>query len=249
MKRKILAVVLAILMAFGTSVPAAFAAADITVSASDFEETEISHAADESEPLVDAGNYFGTTASGTCGSNLTWTLDSAGKLTISGSGDMYNYTSSSRAPWYDYRSSITNVIIQDGVMSIGNYAFEYCSSLTSVNIPDSVTSIGKYAFYYCNNLASVNIPDGVTSIGSSAFSGCGSITSVTIPDSVTSIGDYAFDGCSSLASVTIPDSVTSIGEGAFSDCSSLTDVYYYGTEEQWNAISIGLYNEPLLNAT
>lgn len=98
MKRKILAVVLAILMAFGTSVPTAFAAGDSTVSASDFEETEISHAADESEPLVDAGNYLGTTASSKCGANLTWTLDDSGTLTISGSGEMYNYTSSSRAP-------------------------------------------------------------------------------------------------------------------------------------------------------
>ena len=98
MKRKILAVVLAILMAFGTSVPTAFAAGDSTVSVSDFEETEISHAEDESEPLVDAGNYLGTTASGTCGDNLTWTLDDSGTLTISGSGEMYNYDYSYNVP-------------------------------------------------------------------------------------------------------------------------------------------------------
>lgn len=76
-----------------------------------------------------------------------------------------------------------------------------------------------------------------------------SITKVIIQDGVTSIGDNAFYECSNLANVTIPDSVTSIGRRAFDNCSSLTDVYYYGTEEQWNAISIGIFNDPLLNAT
>ena len=83
----------------------------------------------------------------------------------------------------------------------------------------------------------------------SAFEGCSSLTNITIPDSVTSIGMAAFDGCSSLTNITIPDSVTSIDRWAFSDCSSLTDVYYKGTEEQWQGINVRYGNESLTNAT
>ncbi len=98
-------------------------------------------------------------------------------------------------------------------------------------------------------IESVVIKSGVTTIGEGAFYWCRSLTSVTIPDSVTTIGDYAFYRCDSLTSVTIPDSVTTIGSGAFLYCDSLTDVYYNGTEQQWNAISIGSSNEYLTNAT
>ena len=198
-------------------------------------------------------------ASGTCGaegngSNLTWTLDSEGVLTISGSGDMYNYGSSDfSAPWDGSRSRVKSVVIADGVTSIGEYAFFYCESLTSVTIPDSVTSIGKYAFFCCTSLASVTsigrfafsnctsltsvtIPDSVTSIGEYAFYYCKSLTSMTIPDSVTSISSSTFASCTSLTSVTIPNSVTSIGEYAFYDCKSLTSVTIPGS-----VTSIGLY--------
>ena len=167
--------------------------------------------------------------SGTCGaegdgSNLTWTLDREGVLTISGSGDMYDYGLSD-APWYGIRSRVKSAVIADGVTSIGYKAFDDCTSLTSVTIPDSVTSIGDSAFSGCTSLTSVTIPDSVTSIGDSAFSGCTSLTSVTIPDSVTSIGKWAFSECKSLTSVTIPDSVTSIGNCAFASCTSLTGIW------------------------
>ena len=167
-------------------------------------------------------------ASGTCGaegdgSNLTWTLDSDGVLTISGSGDMHDYGFSCAprgAPWYGYRSLVKSAVIAEGVTSIGEYAFYYCEFLTSVTIPDSVTSIGISAFFRCTSLTSV-----------------------------TSIGDGTFRGCTSLTSVTIPDSVTSIGGSAFSDCDNLTDVYYTGTEIAWNKIKISDYNVALKNAT
>ena len=195
--------------------------------------------------------------SGTCGaegdgSNLTWTLDSKGVLTISGSGDMHDYGFSRAprvAPWYGYGSSLVkSAVIAEGVTSIGEYAFHYCEFLTSVTIPDSVTSIGGSAFCKCRSLTSVAIPDSVTSIGEQAFMGCTSLTSVTIPDGVTSIGSSAFDNCRSLTSVTIPDSVTSIGDCAFSGCRSLTDVYFTGTESAWNSIAIGAFNDALENA-
>ena len=137
---------------------------------------------------------------------------------------MYDYSSSSYAPWYIYASLITSVTISDEATSIGDYAFYYCSSITSITIPDGVTSIGDYAFYFCSSLTSITIPDGVTSIGDYAFYYCSSITSITIPDSVTSIGFEAFCYCTSLTSVTIGSGVTSIGNYAFDDCSSLTSI-------------------------
>ena len=129
------------------------------------------------------------------------------------------------------------LVIPDGVTSIGRCAFYGYDRLTSVTIPDSVTSIGDYAFQVCTSLTSVTIPDSVTSIGVGAFWDCTSLTSVTIPDSVTIIGEIAFQSCGSLTSITIPDSVTSIGERAFRDCTSLTSVTFEGTMAKWNAVS------------
>ena len=172
--------------------------------------------------LIDTAEAAAT-HSGTCGDNVTWTLDASGTLTISGKGAMADYYIFS-VPWYDTRSQVKTVIIKNGVTSIGNCAFADCSSLTSVTIPNSVTGIGNWAFFQCSSLTSATIPDSVTSIGEDAFNGCKSLTSVTIPNSVTSIANGAFSNCSSLTSVTIPDGVTSIGESAFYGCSSLTNV-------------------------
>ncbi|MCD7944126.1 MAG: leucine-rich repeat protein, partial [Clostridia bacterium] len=165
---------------------------------------------------------FDDDTSNVCGDNLTWTLED-GTLTISGTGEMYDYDYGT-APWYSYCESITSVVIEDGAESIGEYAFWGCTSLESVTIPDSVTTIGDDAFAWCSSLESIIIPDSVTSIGEGAFWGCTSLTSVTIGDGVTTIGSNAFYNCTSLESVTIPDSVTEIGIGTFNGCRSLVSV-------------------------
>ncbi|MCD8048843.1 MAG: leucine-rich repeat domain-containing protein [Clostridia bacterium] len=177
-------------------------------------------------------------AANTCGNNLTWTFDyTIGTLTISGTGDMYDYgeydyvydelsgdfyETLTSAPWDGY--SITTVIIEDGVTSIGNYAFDGCSRLTSVTIGNSVTNIGDYAFSDCTSLTSIIIPDNVTSIGEWAFRYCSSLSTLIIGSGVTSIDSYAFFQCSALQNVTIPYGVTSISSRTFSGCSSLTSV-------------------------
>ena len=179
--------------------------------------------------------------------NLTWKLYADGTLNISGAGAMKDYDyDNNPSPASQKKDSVKKVVIEDGVTSIGNSAFDSCSNLTSITIPDSVSSIGNFVFYGCVSLTSITIPNSVISIGSHAFSGCGltsitipnsvtsiepyafyncrSLTSITIPNSVTSIGSYAFYNCSSLTSITIPNSVTSIGNFAFSDCRSLTSI-------------------------
>ena len=155
--------------------------------------------------------------------NLTWKLDADGTLTISGTGKMKNYNDTNKLSPVCRNSSVKKVVIEDGVTSIGAYAFYSCDNSISITIPSSVTSIGDEAFTDCG-LTSITIPSSVTSIGDFAFNSCGSLTSITIPDSVTSIGSYAFTSCSSLTSITIPDSVTSIGDWTFYNCSSLTSI-------------------------
>lgn len=124
--------------------------------------------------LVPSAVFGATTVnSGTCGTNLTWTLDSDGVLTVSGSGAMTNYSAASNAPWYAYKSSVKSVVIKDGVTSIGTNAFYGYAGITgSVVIPDSVTAVGKNAFYQCSSMESLTIGSGVTSIGKDAFSIC-----------------------------------------------------------------------------
>ena len=197
--------------------------------------------------------------SGDCGDNLIWTLDDDGVLTISGSGDMWDF-GYGEAPWYDRRSGIhtallsdltrigknaflgctnlTSVSIPDSVTSIGENAFVQCSALTSVTIPSGVTRLGDWTFSRCEALASVTIPEGVTSIGNGVFARCISLTSVTIPAGVTVIGTEAFYGCSAMTSVTIPASVASIGAEAFTYCDALTEIWYGGTKAAWDALGV-----------
>ena len=163
-------------------------------------------------------------ASGICGDNLTWTFYNNGRLTISGTGSMTEFSDYSSAPWDDRRSSIVTVIIDHGVTTISDFAFAECASLTSVVIGDSVTTIGHYAFDSCTSLASVTIPDSVTTIGSYVFRDCTNLTNAMIGDGVTSISTCAFQYCSNLTSVIIGDSVTTIKYGAFKSCTSLTSV-------------------------
>ncbi|MCL2028290.1 MAG: leucine-rich repeat protein, partial [Bacteroidales bacterium] len=145
-------------------------------------------------------------------------------LTIRGTGAMENWMSWWTVPWVSHRTTITTVIIEDGVTTIGNEAFSECSGLTEVNIPSSVNTIGYYAFNSCTGLTEVNIPSSVNTIGFGAFNSCTGLTSVIIPNSVTEIGELTFNNCTGLTSVIIPNSVNTIGSSAFYGCTGLTSV-------------------------
>ncbi len=308
--------------------------------------------------LTAATMDYAIIATGTCGDSLTWELDKYGTLTVSGEGAMYDYSSSSLAPWYDYCDFITCVVLEYGATSIGDYAFYNCTSLANVIIPDGVTQIAYAAFATCMGLESITIPDSVTKIDNSAFfcstletvyysgsivqwnaisvgfnnsdlldadirygvpsgkcgdsaywvldessktltiSGTGAIydysssddtpwyyyqpdyvivqegitrigkcalselcelKSLSLPDSLTEFGYNAFEftevseltvpqgitviphsafwGCT-FETITLPAALTTIESSAFIDCYALTTVYFEGTEEQWNNVSI-----------
>ena len=160
--------------------------------------------------------------SGICGDNLEWKLTDEGVLTITGTGEMQDWNDYS-SPWYE-NESVKQVIIGDGVTTIGDWAFSYCRALTAITIPNSVTTIGDNAFESCSSLTSITIPNSVTTIGDYAFSYCRALTSVIISNSVTTIGERTFANCYSLTSVTIPSSVTRIEDGAFSDCGNVKQI-------------------------
>lgn len=157
-----------------------------------------------------------------CGESLTWNLDEIGILTISGTGDMYNYSSAYPAPWSAKNNDISEIIVLDGVTSIGNNAFHSCKA-ESVDLQGtSLVSIGKNAFSRCTMLMSIFIPESVQSIGSEAFSLCEGLSTVELPTTLTIIPDGIFTDCALLESITIPDTVTEIGANAFSKCTAFS---------------------------
>ena len=182
---------------------------EIQVNASNFslsnKTTQITISSNKFCFVEEVDIYYNNNPSGKCGDNLTWEYNpSTSALTISGTGEMYDY-SGSGAPWYSYRSSIKSIVLPVGLENIGGSAFFGCNNaeLTSITIPSTVTSIGGSAFLGCSGLTSISIPSSVTSIGGSAFYQCSGLTTLVIPSSVTSIEANTFAICSGLTSITV----------------------------------------------
>lgn len=192
-------------------------------------------------------------AGNACGEHLTWACTEDGVLTVSGTGEMWSYALQG-VPWD--RNRIREVVIEEGVTSIGDSAFHSCANLTSVQIADSVASIGSNAFF-ASGLTSVRIPNTVRETGSYAFancaaltsvegadvgggkegvafadgvfSGCRSLTRVSIPEGMTEFsGSHMFRGCAALTAVALPRSLTKLSAALFSDCAALRDLYFAG---------------------
>ncbi len=167
------------------------------------------------------------TDSGECGPTVTWTLDEDGLLTISGAGEMTDYSYElygATSPWRASEETMLRVrslVVENGVSSVGSESFMACGNLESVQIADSVEKIGVHAFSGCSSLRELNLGGGVRRIEGRAFFGCTALNSLTIPDSVTTIGPSAFHGCAGLTELSLGAGLTAIGDSVFYGCSSL----------------------------
>ena len=199
---------------------------------------------DKSSEIVDSGTS----------NDMSWNLNGNGVLTISGTGNMPDYSSTSQ-PWYKYRESIKQVKIGDGITGIGDYAFSGCKSLEELTIPEGVKKLGtriiadtyiekikipstvaeSNSVYIFNTgyfgalggdavLTEVEFAEGMTKIPSNICYGANTVEKITIPSTVTSIGSNAFNGCSSLKGLTLPAGLTKLEDYAFSNCNSLTSI-------------------------
>lgn len=193
---------------------------------------------------------------GTCGEHILWDLfyddsihygdtilygDSIWRnatLYIQGSGAMDNSYDCSLvyAPWFNDASKVYQTIIEDGLTTIGNYAFAWCEKMVSISIPNSVTDIGEHAFHECDQLSSIVLPDNLETINDYTFVWCDHMPKIDIPESVESIGIGAFTGCTALNTMIIPQGTSYIDLSAFSWCSNLK---YLSIGE--NATNIGTY--------
>ncbi|MBQ3501050.1 MAG: leucine-rich repeat protein [Oscillospiraceae bacterium] len=209
---RLLTVLLAVTVCFGFT-PDVFAmeSSSGTETSEEAYEEEIPEDSETEEPKV---------TSGSCGANLSWEF-SGGTLSVTGSGEMTNFSSKAEVPWGGLREEILNVVFQEGITSIGNHAFYECRNITAVVIPGSVTRIGDFAFSYCSGMKIVNFGSGVKTIGNECFLSCTSIASLNLPDSLISIDRKAFYRCESITSVVVPSGVTSIGVSAFGYCKNL----------------------------
>jgi hypothetical protein len=178
---------------------------------------------------------------GTCGDNLTWTLDNAGTLTISGTGAMEDMSYNDR-PWSDCRSSIKKIVVEEGVTSISAYAFMGYAQ-TSVKLPDSLETIGALAFWNCAKLTSINIPKATTTIGNNVFAYCTNLETITVAEGNTAYKAedgvlLTYDGTKLICcpaqkagEYTVPEGVTELGSYAFEGCKKLTNIQLPSTLE------------------
>lgn len=158
--------------------------------------------------------------SGKCGENAEWSVDSAGILSIRGTGIV------ERSPWRQSSSSdkIRRAVVQDGITILPDFAFGDLTALTDVSLPESLNRIGTYTFSDCTALKAVVLPAGVTFIGENTFSGCSALESVEFPAGATEVPESTFWGCENLKTVILPEGIEQIGEGAFWKCGALASV-------------------------
>lgn len=144
-------------------------------------------------------------ASGTDG-KISWSLDKAGTLTVSGTGPMDNWTHVSKIPWGEHLKEIKKVVIEEGVTSVGQLAFANCTALTEVTLPASLRRIEQRGFWNCTALREIALPAKLDYVGVNAFYQCTTLKSMHIPGAVSFVAPTAFNGCTSLTAFTVDGS-------------------------------------------
>ncbi|MCR5701389.1 MAG: leucine-rich repeat protein [Lachnospiraceae bacterium] len=193
-------------------------------------------------------------ASGECGaegSNVTWVLTENGtingstayKLTISGTGTLADYINTGKnAPWFDYRTSINEAVINNGVTNTGVGVFRDCKNLNNVSLPNSLQVIGRNTFSGCSSLVIDTIPSSVTVISSCAFTSCKKITSITLPDNLSTI-DFGAFSYTSLTTIYIPANVSYIRGDAFTGCTLLESIIVSEDNEKYCSVDGVLFDK------
>ena len=163
---------------------------------------------------------------GDCGNGVKWYFaqkdSDPDTILIRGSGAMNNYSQSNPPQWTRLKEKIRHVIVEEGITSVGDYAFAGCPELTKVELSKTVRTIGSNAFANCGALNSLTLPSGLESIGESAFEKCFSLKIVELPSALKTLGRYAFFRCVNLESeVVIPKGVSTVSDSAFFECGSI----------------------------
>ena len=164
------------------------------------------------------------------GETIFWELETNGMLMITGTGEMddYNvgsyYDESTHSPLKKYCESITQLVIEDGITTIGNGVFWECINLKSVELPEGIEKIGDDAFYKCSGLEEIYLPDDLKSIGESAFYNCVALKEIIMPDSVETIKNSVFSDCRSMTSIKISKGIKEIPNSMIFNCVSLKSI-------------------------
>lgn len=174
--------------------------------------------------------------------SLTWNIEQ-GVLTFSGTGEMRDYAPPTYTPWGQV-GNIKKVVLQDGITSIGTWAFGWENQLVDVELPNSIVKIKEYAFRGCNNLEEITLPDSVQEIGIGAFWDCHWLQEIEIPNNVSKIEPATFKNCYALRKVVIPENVVEIAEDVFEDPVNVTIYGYTGSYAETYAQK---YNIPFVS--
>ncbi len=227
-----------------------------------------------------------TIAEGILDDGFSWKINYEGTLVVKGNGAMPDFYpgendetqdgstaggkddswSDTLAPWYKYNAEIKTVIVEDGITSVGDYAFAYCYNLENayiaygvtdigksafeygsamnIQLPETIVSIGDYAFAYNNNLAGIHLPASLKTIGDYAFANCRGIVNIGFPTSLEAIGKCAFMD-SGLNYISIPKNLKTIGEGAFARLYNLSDFYVEDDNSEFKVDNRILYSKDM----
>lgn len=176
------------------------------------------------------------------GENITWSVDlDTSTLTLSGTGDMFEFEYNDDAPWIDYASLVENIVFEGSITSIGACSFYNFGYLDVVTIPEGVTKIGRASFY-SSSISDINFPSSLLTIDSNAFNRCKNLTKLIFNEGLTYIGGGAFYECTNVVDVILTDKIAELGGSAFYNNKNLQTAYYVGTKEQYDSMIVRLDN-------